>query len=67
MVDRFYPSSQICSNCKHVQKMPLKERVYNCPECGLAIDRDLNASINLEQRKVKAVRRIEYSIRRHAA
>lgn len=48
-VDRFYPSSQICSNCKHQQKMPLKERVYNCPECGLSIDRDLNASINLEQ------------------
>ena len=49
VVDRFFPSSQICSNCKHVQKMPLKERDYNCPKCGLAIDRDLNASINLEQ------------------
>jgi len=49
VVDRFFPSSQICSNCKHKQKMPLKERVYNCPECGLSIDRDLNASINLEQ------------------
>ena len=63
VVDRFYPSSQICSNCKHQQKMPLKERVYNCaevcggklppatlrPECGLSIDRDLNASINLQQ------------------
>ena len=49
VVDRFYPSSQICSNCKHQQKMPLSERVYNCPDCGLSIDRDLNASINLEQ------------------
>ena len=63
VVDRFYPSSQICSNCNHKQKMPLKERVYNCaevcggklppatlrPECGLSVDRDLNASINLEQ------------------
>lgn len=55
VVDRFYPSSQICSNCKHKQKMPLKERVYNCPECGLKIDRDLNASINLEQAAGRSV------------
>ncbi|MFN3927931.1 MAG: RNA-guided endonuclease InsQ/TnpB family protein [Pseudanabaenaceae cyanobacterium] len=47
VVDRFYPSSQICSNCGHRQKMPLKERVYNCSHCGTSIDRDLNASLNL--------------------
>ena len=27
--------------------MPLNVRTYDCPECGLSIDRDLNASINL--------------------
>jgi putative transposase len=47
IVDRFYPSSQICSNCGSKQKMPLKERVYNCSNCKASIDRDLNASINL--------------------
>ncbi|WP_424100339.1 RNA-guided endonuclease InsQ/TnpB family protein [Moorena producens] len=47
MVDRFYPSSQLCSSCGHRQKMPLKIRTYNCPECGLSLDRDLNAAINL--------------------
>lgn len=47
IVDRFFPSSQICSNCGARQKMPLKERVYNCSTCGISIDRDLNASINL--------------------
>jgi putative transposase len=47
VVDRFYPSSQICSSCGNRQKMPLKERVYNCPNCKTSIDRDLNASINL--------------------
>jgi putative transposase len=48
VVDRFFPSSQLCSRCNHQQKMPLKVRTYDCPKCGLSIDRDLNASINLE-------------------
>ncbi|NEP06466.1 MAG: IS200/IS605 family element transposase accessory protein TnpB, partial [Okeania sp. SIO4D6] len=47
VVDRFFPSSKTCSNCGHVQDMPLHLRTYDCPECGLSIDRDLNASINL--------------------
>ncbi|NEQ41338.1 MAG: IS200/IS605 family element transposase accessory protein TnpB [Okeania sp. SIO3I5] len=47
VVDRFFPSSKTCSNCGHVQDMPLSLRTYDCPECGLSIDRDLNASINL--------------------
>ena len=48
IADRFYPSSQLCSNCHSRQKMPLNKRVYECSHCGLKIDRDLNASINLE-------------------
>lgn len=48
LADRFYPSSQVCSNCQNKQKMPLSKRVYECENCGLKIDRDLNASINLE-------------------
>ncbi|AOY84707.1 RNA-guided endonuclease TnpB family protein [Moorena producens JHB] len=48
IVDRFYPSSQLCSGCGHRQKMPLKIRTYNCCECGLILDRDLNAAINLK-------------------
>ena len=46
-VDRFFASSQICSNCGHQHKMPLKERTYVCPECGLTLDRDINASKNI--------------------
>jgi len=42
-----YPSSQICSRCGHRHKMPLDQRTYVCPHCGLVIDRDLNAAINL--------------------
>jgi len=47
MADSFYPSSQLCSCCGIRQKMPLKVRVYDCLNCGLLIDRDLNAAINL--------------------
>jgi putative transposase len=47
VADRFYPSSQLCSGCGHRQKMPLQERVFCCPCCGLELDRDLNAALNL--------------------
>lgn len=46
-IGRFDPSSQICSHCGHRQKLSLDERVYNCPECGLKIDRDVNAAMNI--------------------
>ncbi|NES65370.1 MAG: IS200/IS605 family element transposase accessory protein TnpB [Okeania sp. SIO2D1] len=48
IADRFYPSSQICSQCGHKQKMPLSVRTYECSACGLTADRDLNAAVNLE-------------------
>lgn len=47
LADKYFPSSQLCSNCGFRQKMPVSERTYVCPECGLIIDRDLNAAINL--------------------
>jgi len=49
LVDRWYPSSKMCSCCHHVQPMPLSERVFNCQRCGDSIDRDINAAINLMQ------------------
>lgn len=48
-VDRFYPSSQICSGCGERKKMPLHVRLYDCDHCGMKMDRDLNASINLQR------------------
>lgn len=47
VIDRWFPSSQLCSNCGSKQSMPLKVRQYDCPSCNLSIDRDLNASINI--------------------
>ena len=47
-VDRFYPSSKTCSCCGSIKKdLKLKDRNYKCNKCGLEIDRDKNASINL--------------------
>jgi putative transposase len=47
-IDRWFPSSKRCSNCGHiVEKMPLKIREWDCPECGTHHDRDINASINI--------------------
>jgi putative transposase len=46
--DRFYPSSKTCSGCGTVRaKLALSERVFTCGACGLVIDRDLNAALNL--------------------
>lgn len=48
VIDRWYPSSKTCSNCGSVKtKLSLKERTYKCEHCGLVIDRDLNAAINI--------------------
>lgn len=50
VADRFYPSSKTCSNCGNVRgKLTLRERTYKCEQCGLRIDRDLNAAINLAE------------------
>ena len=47
IVDRFYPSSKKCSQCGRIKHdLKLKDRIYRC-ECGLELDRDLNAAINL--------------------
>ena len=44
--DTFYPSSKTCSKCGKKKDLTLSDRMYKC-ECGLTIDRDYNASINL--------------------
>ena len=56
MVDKFYPSSKTCSCCGNIKKdLKLKDRIYKCLNCGLEIDRDYNASINLKNAKTYSV------------
>ena len=45
-VDRFYPSSQLCSCCGNRKKLTLADRIYKC-DCGLIMNRDQNAAINI--------------------
>lgn len=45
--DSQYPSSQLCSNCGNIHKLNVAIKNYRCPECGMIMDRDLNAAINL--------------------
>ena len=45
---QFFGSSKTCSHCGHKKKhLHLSDRVYNCLKCGISVDRDLNAAINL--------------------
>ena len=51
VIDRYYPSSQTCSNCgkRPETKLTLNDRVYKCGHCNTEIDRDLNAAINIRR------------------
>jgi putative transposase len=47
-VDRWYPSSKTCSNCRHrLDELRLDVRQWTCPKCGACHDRDVNAARNL--------------------
>ena len=50
-IDKNYPSSRKCSNCGYVrEKLALAKRSWICPECGVVLDRDVNAAINIRNR-----------------
>ncbi|VUT25145.1 MAG: putative transposase [Candidatus Methanolliviera sp. GoM_oil] len=48
-------TSQECSNCGKIVKKPLSQRVHKCPFCGLIMDRDQNAAINILNKGLKHV------------
>jgi len=58
IIDRFFPSSKICSNCGRIKDMPLHRRVYEC-ECGLKLNRDLNAALNILGRGLSEVKPVK--------
>jgi putative transposase len=56
VVDRYYPSSKLCSECGNINnELKLSDRTYICKECGIILDRDKNASINLANAKIYKV------------
>ncbi|MCY0851321.1 MAG: transposase, partial [Thermoplasma acidophilum] len=49
-IGRFDPSSKLCSRCGNIKKdLKLSDRVYSCDACGLTIDRDYNASLDIRK------------------
>lgn len=53
-ISSFYPSSKTCSECGNIKEvLLLSERIYNCKCCGLSMDRDLNAAINIRNAGIK--------------
>ena len=48
-IEKWYASSKTCSRCGAVKMMPLSVRRYEC-NCGMSMDRDLNAAINIRNR-----------------
>jgi putative transposase len=50
VADRWFPSSKLCSGCGTIKDtLSLGERVYDCDVCGLSLDRDENAAVNLRR------------------
>ncbi len=48
-IGRFDPSSKMCSKCGNIKRdLKISDRTYKCDICGLTIDRDLNAAINIQ-------------------
>jgi len=56
-VDRWFPSSKLCSNCYYqVDEMPLDIRAWSCPSCGTYHDRDGNAAANIRAEGIRMLR-----------
>jgi len=55
-VDRYFPSSQICSSCTYRKTdLTLNQRNWVCPICGSKHDRDLNAAINIKKEGIRII------------
>ncbi|KRD90944.1 transposase [Bacillus sp. Root147] len=51
-IDKWFPSTKTCSSCGNIQPMPMNLRSYICM-CGLHLDRDVNAAINIKKEGVR--------------
>ena len=60
-IDRFYPSSQLCSTCgsKSAVTKDLKVRKWTCPHCRASHDRDINAAINILKEGLRIVEKLD--------
>ena len=56
-IDRYYPSSKLCSHCNYKNELleNYRIRVFECPKCGINLDRDINSSINIMDRGIEII------------
>ena len=56
-IDRWFPSSKLCSNCYHsIDEMPLEVREWTCSHCGTHHDRDGNAATNIRAEGIRMLK-----------
>lgn len=55
-INKWIKTTQMCSRCGRIKKMSLGDREYDCPNCGLSVDRDLNSALNILKDGLKLVR-----------
>lgn len=52
-LDQWFASSKTCHCCGHkMSEMPLHKRIWQCPECGVEHDRDINAALNIKRKGI---------------
>ena len=67
LIDRWFPSSQLCSCCGHRnQELSLSDRFWNCPDCGARHDRDHNAAKNIRDEGMRILLAIGHTERLNA-
>ena len=49
-------TTKMCSSCSEIVPKKLSERIHTCPVCGLVLDRDENAALNILQRGLQTLR-----------
>jgi transposase len=66
-VDRWYPSSQLCSSCgyRH-EELSLRDRIWKCPGCGVWHDRDHNAAKNVRDEGMRILLAVGHTERLNA-
>lgn len=63
VVEKYYPSTQICSFCGNKKKLQIKDRKYVCQVCGKEIDRDINSALNIEKEGLNKLNKIPMEYR----
>ncbi len=63
-IDRWFPSSKLCSNCYHsCDEMLLEVREWTCPHCGTHHDRDGNAATNIRAEGLRMLRQAQQQLK----